>query len=208
MPKGVEYVPMLWGNTDGFTGGWKAAADKAIASGSTHLLGFNEPDHPAPQSNIDWQTAQKSWNTYMTQYSGKAKLGSPAVTNGVTGSDGHIWGLDWLNKFLSDDGVAKTVDFVAVHWYGGPQASVAESLADLQKHMNDAKTTAKGKPVWLTEFQYLGPGDASDFVSQAVQWMDKPEQSYIERYSYFMVSQGSLVQGNTLSKLGSAFATA
>jgi len=208
MPKGVEYVPMLWGNTAEFTKGWKAAADSALASGSTHLLGFNEPDHPVPQANIDWKTAQGDWKTYMNQYVGKAKLGSPAVTNGVTGSDGHIWGLDWLNKFMSDGEVAKTVDFIAVHWYGGPQASVAESLADLQQHMRDSNKAANGRPVWLTEFQYLGPGDAADFVSKAVQWMDEPAQSYIERYSYFMVSQGSMIDGAKLSKVGNSFATA
>lgn len=42
----VNYVPMLWGDIPEHTNRWSSNADKMIAQGSTHLLSFNEPDHP------------------------------------------------------------------------------------------------------------------------------------------------------------------
>ena len=40
VPAGKEYVPMLWGADSGHTSNWNDEATAAIASGSTHLLGW------------------------------------------------------------------------------------------------------------------------------------------------------------------------
>src|SRR5262249_45115838 len=61
IPSGIEYVAMLWGNRPSITSTWKANAQAAINSGSTHLVAFNEPDMPS-QSNIDPTTAAQSYS--------------------------------------------------------------------------------------------------------------------------------------------------
>jgi hypothetical protein len=106
-PSGVEYVPMLWGNTATYTGNWEKDANAGIAAGATALLGFNEPDHTA-QANISPADAATSYKTYLSDKFGgkKVKLGSPAVTNGPA-----PMGLDWLNKFMSACSSCQ-VDFV------------------------------------------------------------------------------------------------
>ena len=75
--------------------------------------------------------------------------------------------------------------------------------------MTDAVSTCNGKPVWITEFQKLGSLDEqTQFVKQAIEWLEQPAQSKIERYSYFMVQDGILTSGNSLSSVGTAYASA
>jgi hypothetical protein len=106
LPAGAVYYPMLWvrhqcadaallftpaqGTDPNHLNGWEAAANAAIAAGATHLLGFNEPDI-ASQSNLSPQAAAAAWKTYMQPFAGKAKLVSPAITNGPPPSMGTGW---------------------------------------------------------------------------------------------------------------------
>ncbi|PVH68028.1 glycoside hydrolase family 128 protein, partial [Cadophora sp. DSE1049] len=113
IPSSIEYVPMLWGL--GHTQDWESNAKKAISSGSTHLLAFNEPDTDS-QANLPVAAAVVGYLVHMQPFAGKAKLGSPAVTNG----GGHM-GLGWLKDFLLGCSSC-TVDFVAIHWYNGGNA--------------------------------------------------------------------------------------
>jgi hypothetical protein len=73
--------------------------------------------------------------------------------------------------------------------------------------MQEASAACDGKPVWLTEFGASGTTDEQNtFLETVMPWMD--EQSYIERYSYFMVATDNLIStGTTLSTLGNTFAT-
>lgn len=125
----VEYVPMLWGSD---TSGWAQAAKKAIASGSTHLLGYapfpsvphsrlpdahytscvrmNEPDF-VHQSNLTTKQAAAEWKTQMKKFYGKVPLVSPAITNGGAPS-----GVTWLASFLKDCKGCH-VEAIAAHWY-------------------------------------------------------------------------------------------
>jgi hypothetical protein len=52
LASGLEYVPMLWNNDPSLIGPWATAASNAIASGSSHLFSFNEPD-VGSQANMD-----------------------------------------------------------------------------------------------------------------------------------------------------------
>jgi prepilin-type processing-associated H-X9-DG protein len=106
---------MLWGIGE-HANNWEKFADKAIAAGSKHLLAFNEPDHTG-QANIGFADAASAYLQYMQPYAGKVKLGSPAVTNG-----GSPMGLAWLESFLGSCTTC-TVDFIAIHWYNGGDAS-------------------------------------------------------------------------------------
>jgi Glycosyl hydrolase catalytic core len=107
---GFEYVPMLWGTASTWTSSWQSNAKAAIAAGTTHLLGFNEPDLPA-QANLSPAAAATGYKTYMSDMfgGGSIRLGSPAVTNGAA-----PMGLTWLSSFLSACSGCQ-VDFVAIH---------------------------------------------------------------------------------------------
>jgi hypothetical protein len=195
----VEYVPMLWSNTPSFTNQWKKNAQSAIASGSTHLLSFNEPDLSS-QSNLAVSDAASSFMKYMQPFAGSAKLVSPAVTNG-----GGSMGLTYLENFMSTcKNLGCTVDAVAIHWYGS-----VNNLADLQAHVTSAFKSGNkdggSRPVWLTEFAVLDGSDAdvAKFITSAVAWLNA--QSFVERYSYFMAADGRLLSGSSLSTQGKAF---
>jgi hypothetical protein len=91
------------------TNGWTAHANAAIAAGSKYLLGcvcvvlrprhciytplsrFNEPDLNT-QSNMTPAAAAAAWMQYMQPFAGKAKLISPAITNGAA-----PMGTAWLD---------------------------------------------------------------------------------------------------------------
>lgn len=188
---GLEFVPLLWGMGSDHTSQWSAHASAAIASGSTHLLGFNEPDLGS-QSNMDVATAVAGWKQYMEPFAGKALLISPAVTNG-----GSPMGLTWLQNFIQQC-TNCNIHCVAIHWYDS-----ATNLAYFKNHVTQAHTLT-GKCIWLTEFAGSGTTDQQvAFIQQATAWLDS--QPFVERYAYFMASQGSLINGNGLSALGTAY---
>ena len=84
-----------------------------------------------------------------------------------------------------------------------------DDLKAFQTQMTAAVAACNGMPVWITEFQKLGSmEDQQSFVTKAIEWLEKPEQSKIERYSYFMVADGSLTTGKSLSNVGTAYASA
>jgi hypothetical protein len=187
---------MLWGSGSDFTSSWSANAKSAIASGSKHIVAFNEPDLSS-QSNMSPGDAAAAYKTYMMPFAGSGvKIGSPSVTNG-----GAPMGLTWLSDFLTACTDCQ-VDFVTCHWYDS-----YTNIAYFKSHLQDAHTQT-GLPVWLTEFGTVDGDDdqISGFLSEVMAWMD--EQDWIGRYSYFMASDGKLNSGSGLSTYGETFATA
>lgn len=171
---GPEFVPMLWGPK--MFDKWSDSVEKSLSSGATNLLGFNEPDLPE-QANMSPQEAAKAWKTHMNPYSDRAKLGSPAVTNG----DGDM-GLNWLRSFFDACAGDCTVDFLAVHWY-----SSASEVEGFKSHVRDAVKLAREQgisDVWVTEFQGQG-GDEEKFVEEVLPWLEGEDG--VARYAYFMV---------------------
>ncbi|KAE9372148.1 glycoside hydrolase family 128 protein [Stipitochalara longipes BDJ] len=195
IPSSFEYVPLLWGMASSFTSGWNAAATKAIASGSTHLMSFNEPDLNT-QSNLSPAAAAAGYKQYLQPFAGKAQLGSPAVTNG-----GGSMGLTWLGNFL-DACTDCQIDFVCIHWYNGGDA------AAFMDYVDQAYTAGGNRPLWITEFQ--GEGDTAaqnSFLETVIPQLDA--SSKVARYAYFMASDGNLLSsGTSLSALGTTFAFA
>ena len=211
LPAQFDYVPTLHSIKPDHTGQWDANVKKATASGQTvHLMSFNEPDMP-DQARMTVAAAVAAFNQYLKPYAGpKTKLGSPSVSNGVgtNPATGQPQGLDWLRPFLQQC-AGCPISFVPVHWYGCPAGacSVDQDVASFKKAMTDAMNVAvvdgKRLPVWIPEFQCLG--DANKFLGEVLPWLD--QQAQIERYSYFMVQEGILVQGGGVSGLGVKFAT-
>ena len=174
IPNGIEYVPMLWGIQDQHTHNWNDAANKAIASGSTHLLAFNEPDH-WEQASTDPGTCAQAYMTHIQPFAGRAKLGAPAVTNG-----GGDMGLTYLKRFM-DACSSCTIDFVPVHWY-----DAAANVEYFKKHIEAARDVAGGRALWITEFGAHGSdAEQAAFIAEVLPWLEA--QPYVERYSYFFV---------------------
>jgi hypothetical protein len=190
LASGVEYLPMLWSASTDKTNTWVSDAKAGIAAGATALLGFNEPDH-TEQANMSPQAAATAYKTYITDnFVGKAKLISPAVTNG-----GGTMGLTWLSSFMSLCSDCK-IDAVAIHWY-----DLSTNTDYFKSHIQDAHTQS-GLPVYLTEF---GTTDGNDqaFLAEVLPWLDA--QDYVQRYAYFMAEDGKLISGTSLSAAGNTY---
>lgn len=186
---------MLWAPSH--ASGWTANAESAIAKGATSLLSFNECDN-ANQCNLDAGSAASAHITYMNPFSGRARIGTPAITNSNIAGEG----LDWLKAFVSACGGQCAYDFCAAHWYDHPDTSV------FLNHLTAVHQIC-GKPVWLTEFAPLGSDAQVDaFLKEVMVELDtNPAYSFVERYSYFMAGTGSLLSSSTsLSVYGNTYA--
>jgi hypothetical protein len=195
---GQSFVPMLWGTNDVHTSRWTKNVENMLAKGSTHLLSFNEPDFPS-QANLSPDSAAAGHVKYMNPYASRAKIGAPAITNSNIAGQG----LDWLRSFMSAcNSKGCAIDFCVTHWYS--PSSAAETLFS---HIQQVHEICNGKPVWITEFEPFGSdSEISSFLSTNLKRLDS--LSYVERYSYFMVSEGKLVSGNGRSSYGNVYATA
>jgi hypothetical protein len=189
-PKGVEFVPMMWG-AGSVT---KANLAAAKASGST-LLGFNEPDNGG-QANMSVADAIKLWPQLEKT---KMTLGSPAVA----------WGADvkgqWLDQFMTQ---AKAddlrVDFITLHWYGS-DFDTKDAVGQLKAYVV-ATHAAYHLPIWLTEYALMNFGTSpastpsaaqqARFVTRSTAMLNR--LAYVHRYAWFSFptpTQGGLGTG-------------
>lgn len=195
----LEYVPMLWSNRQDFISTWDSNAKTAISNGAKNFLGFNEPDNVG-QANMDPASAASAYIQYLTPYAGSVRLGSPAITN--SGTDGE--GVSWLKQWVSACNNGCKYDFCAAHWYSPADSS---NFLDYVTQVHEACGT--DKPVWITEFAPTGADDAtiSSFLEEVQDALDNNSTySFVERYSYFYVADGSLVTGTSASTYGNTFA--
>ncbi|KAI1471591.1 glycosyl hydrolase catalytic core-domain-containing protein [Daldinia caldariorum] len=194
----IAFYPMLWSPAPDHSGNWDEKAEAAIAAGSNSLLSFNEPDIPS-QANMSPLDAANGHKQYMNKYAGRAKISAPAISS----SQSPGMGIEWLKNFFDACGGQCQVDFCAAHWYGPGGDDGASLFLDHIKNVHDA---CQGKPVWVTEFA-AESGDVDQFMRRVTEGLDSDEFSFVEKYSYFMVNQGSLMSSPTqLSSFGKIFA--
>lgn len=130
-----EYVPIRQNRWwPGLDQDWKMR-------GSTHLLGYNEPDH-ADQANLSVADALAGWNDLMAP---GLRVGAPAVSDG---------GLGWLYDFIDRaDAAGRRVDFVPVHYYrchgnaADPEGAASQFYGFLKGIYDRVK-----RPLWVTEW--------------------------------------------------------
>ncbi|ORY87385.1 glycosyl hydrolase catalytic core-domain-containing protein [Leucosporidium creatinivorum] len=186
----VDFVPMLWG---GDATGWATAAQAAINGGAKYLLGFNEPDLNT-QSNLNATEAARLWKLNMEPFYGKAKLISPAITNG-----GAPMGVQWMRDFLAAC-TGCHIDGMAMHMY--------DAAWNTGYFTNYLSTTYAefGIPIWLTEF--AGSGTAEEqvtFLKYYLPWLEA--QPFIFRYAAFGAFSGTFVNADgSLTALGLTYA--
>ncbi|KAI8721693.1 Glyco-hydro-cc domain-containing protein [Fusarium sp. LHS14.1] len=201
IPAEMEYYPMVWCPTKIGVDGWTKDAETAIASGSKHLLGFNEPDQHG-QCDIPVEQAVEGYKNYMNKFKRRALLGSQAVTNNPAPR-----GLDYLCRFLEQCGNDCHVDFLVTHWYGVEQNGVW----NFQRHVNNTIELAEKhgiSQVYITEFGMTGADvkTTSAFIEEGVPWLDQNEA--VGGYAYFGFYDGILMKGDAISELGLAYARA
>jgi hypothetical protein len=197
-------------------GDWKSNAEAAIKAGATHLQYVNEPDVDVAKggTNIAVALAAASFTNMMQikTENPNIKIGSPAVSNGVSGGPQGDMGIPYIQKFW-DACTNCQFDFVAFHWYGD---TLDELQAQVKAFYNAAKAEPKvvkdanGDPtLWLTEFGInSGQGNPSAIQNFLVQdgtldWLD--QQSYLERYAYQWVADQFLVTGTQINAAGKAY---
>jgi hypothetical protein len=164
----IEFVPMKW--DDKGTNYLNILANH----GSTHLLGFNEPNG-SDQANMTTDEAIAEWPKM--QAAG-LRLGSPAPNDG---------GANWLFDFMDKaDTRHDRVDYVAVHFYRCGQS--AQQLYEWLKWIHERT----GRPIWITEWNNGAnwttcPKPTFEENANVVRsWLDMFERTpWIERYSVY-----------------------
>ena len=128
-PTAVRFIPMVWGNGGDFAGDISWLKSHHYQT----VLTFNEPDN-RKQSNL---SVKESLDLWPKLESTGMQLGSPGCV--------HPNGL-WMMQFMRAAAARHyRVDFVCVHWYGGP--NVKAFLRMLHKTY-----LLYHRPIWITEF--------------------------------------------------------
>lgn len=171
----LEYVPIRqkrwW---PGLNQDWKI-------KGSTHLLGYNEPDRP-DQAKMTVGDAIHSWPDLLAT---GLRLGAPAPSDG---------GLGWLYEFMDKaDAAGLRVDFVPVHYYRATaDPGDAKGAADqFHRFLKDIHDRVK-RPLWVTEWNNganwtTAPDPNEKQQKAAIAAMIKmlDETPFVERYALY-----------------------
>ena len=207
MPPGVEYCPMIWGNSrdDKLASALEKLKQQYEEREFQYLMGFNEPDS-ANQSNMSVERVIDLWPKLM-------EPGIPLVSPGCVHPD-----REWMHNFM--EGVEKRnlrVDVVAVHSYGGPNPEAL--LNRLEKVHREF-----GRPLWITEFA-VGDWQAkktseirhsketvAKFMRELFPALEQTD--FVHRYSWFSASQSNRALGTSalfdeageLTELGQIYA--
>ncbi|KAI4253453.1 MAG: hypothetical protein L6R42_007574 [Xanthoria sp. 1 TBL-2021] len=203
-PSEFLFVPTLWSDESPHSDNWDT-----LAAGHQYLMSFNEPDIVG-QANMQVGEAVTAYKNLMfpLRKSG-VQIGAPSVSSGSgTNEAGIPMGTGWLGQFLDqcDDENTCVADFVSGHWYGCPSGtcSVSADVSSFQSYVNDLIGTAKGRDVWVPEFQRYGDaGGQQEFLEAVLPWLDS---SAVVRYAYYMVVDGILTTGGQVNELGGTYA--
>ena len=165
-----EFVPEKWGSGE-------ATAKLMSLVNTSHLMGYNEPDH-SEQSNVSVAKAIEEWPQLLKT---GLRLGSPATTN-----------FSWLYEFMSECNKRNyRVDYVVIHAYWGGLGADEwyKQLKDVYDHTkrplwikewnNGANWTKEGWPSGTEEQQQKQLRDLKGIL----QVMDTC--SFVERYSIY-----------------------
>lgn len=166
---------------------WPSISTLAGKETSTHVLGFNEPDHSEQHDNCDCGGVIDAWKaTTKTPEMGKLpmRIGSPAPTD-----------LTWVKDYIAHvDDMAYRCDYAVIHAYWGPnEANGAQAWYNRLKDIYD-KTK---RPIWITEWAYGASWTKETWPSDYGKQLEKNRAAifdivnmlescpFVERYSYY-----------------------
>jgi hypothetical protein len=132
----AKFIPMMHSPAQSGVAEWLANVDRAVASGSQAVMGFNECDH-TKQCNLSPEAACLAWKQYMNPIKTKhpyITIIGPSVTNGPA-----PMGLAWLSRF---DAICPDADIDAhnIHFYDIYESATIERL---KSHVKQAATYGK-----------------------------------------------------------------
>ncbi|KAL9598029.1 MAG: hypothetical protein Q9219_004785 [cf. Caloplaca sp. 3 TL-2023] len=203
-PSQFMFVPTLWSDKSPHSDNWDQKA-----AGHQYLMSFNEPDIVG-QANMDVGYALDKYKRLMfPKRSSNVKIGAPSVSSGSGNNEAGIpMGTGWLDRFLdqcNDDRTCQA-DFVSGHWYGCPSGScsVQDDISSFKSYVNSLVSSAKGREVWIPEFQRYGDTNGQkQFLEGVLPTLDG--NGAVTRYAYFMVADGILTTGGQVSELGNTY---
>ena len=198
----IEFVPQNYGK-DSDTGPdfwWTKNARKAEAAGQKYFLSFGEPETPNDKLHMEPQEAVDLFLKEMQPYTDKVTVGAPAVLQ--PDKD-----LQWLSEFLDLCDAAKcNIGFVPIHWFWSAEGHAG----NFKDTVNSAIKIAKGKPVWVDNFQATGTNaQQQKFLEEVLPWLDANDA--VERYAYVSTDRttgtGFINGDGSISSLGEFYAT-
>ena len=145
-------------------------------------------------------------------FASSVKIGMPNVLwNNLGSSSGGDYDSAQWTAYFKGNCTGCHFDFAPIHYYQdcAPVTSSGAG-ADLgaqwfKNNVTNAYDVLQ-LPIWITEFQCYG-NDSQQvaFLNNVIPWLDS--QSYVERYAYFGVFPGYLINsaGTGLSDIGLAF---
>lgn len=185
----MEYVPMR------HNGRWPSFEQINALQDVTHLLGFNEP----MQEDQAHMTMDQVLNQWPKLQESGLRLGSPCTTDGT---------IDWLYEFIEKaDERGYRVDFVTVHYYKGnwPDEKLIAWLREIHERT--------GRPLWVTEWNNGAPWVQGHNPTQQENARKITEycramnaQPWIERYAIFNIAGRKVIENDTLTPTGRAYA--
>ena len=195
------FVPMYWGH------GWQLGTlSRDLPRRTSELLVYNEPDRTT-QSNRSVEEVVGEW-PLLERVSDR--ISAPAARP-----------FDrWMRTFMQEAGEKQLkVDFVAIHWYAGPDSrrflKYIDGVHDLY-----------GLPIWVTEFAVTDwkakkhgtpnrftEDDVIRFIEEVLPELER--RDYVERYAWLaaVTSKESLrpsrlmASDGKLTRVGEAYAS-
>lgn len=198
----VEFVPQNYGKQSDIAPDfvWTSNAKKAVTKGRKHFLSFGEPETPNDLLHMEPQEAVDLFMKKMQPYADDVTLGAPSVTQPDRD-------LAWLSQFLDlCEAAGCSIGFVCVHWIW----SASEGhIQDFKNVVTKAVEIAKGKPVWVDNFQATGSNaEQQEFLNGVLPWLESNPN--VERYAYVSPSRstgtGFLNADGSISSLGEFYA--
>lgn len=208
LPEGVEWVPMVFKDNESQFAAKAVEEIRAdLANKPSAVLGFNEPEGK-DQANMTVEQALSAWPKLEEL---NLPLGSPAGVHADS---------PWMQSFMKEALKRKyRIDFITIHWYGGPTAS------QLLSHLDKIARLYK-RPLWITEFcpadwtatktgkNQHEEKDVLRFIKDALPRLERSND--VERYAWFGTAPGNTPTGcsalcdasGALTKLGEAYAEA
>lgn len=174
--KNIEFVPMLWRETQGSVIQQKLA--NFISMKYQYVLAFNEPDM-GNQCNMDVDSVLELWPYMMNE---QILVSSPVTALWPKASP------NWFQPFMSsiNDRPSLDVDFISIHCY--PDNFAGKAMAEwFLGEVVDWAWETYHKPIWITEFSTIGHDvnqeSTKEFWVSIMPELDKRE--YVERYAAF-----------------------
>ena len=178
--QGVEFVPMLWRETDGNT--IRNKINGFVNKGYKYVLAFNEPDLK-DQCNMSVDSVFNLWPSMMND---NINISSPVTAVWPKASEN--WFQPFMNKVNARDDL--DVDFISIHCYPDDWDGGAEMATWFVEEVVDWAWNTYHKPIWVTEFSKRINNPTTNTARKTAEFWNAvmpllDARDYVERYAGF-----------------------